>query len=150
MEQGKWGSWTLADFDPSYEVGELHITADGNEMYFHSSMPGGQCGYDIWFSKMVRGRWQEPENVAAVNTPYTEGWPFVTPDGSELWFTRLAGAPELYRSARVNGQWGTPQKMFSNFAGEASLDIEGNVYFTHHFYRDDVMLEADIYVAEKR
>jgi hypothetical protein len=40
--------------------------------------------------------------------------------------------------------------MFAPFAGEASLDLVGNVYFTHHFYRDGVMLEADIYVAERR
>jgi hypothetical protein len=33
--------------------------------------------------------------------------------------------------------------------GEASLDNEGNVYFTHHFYKNDAMLEADIYVASK-
>jgi len=40
--------------------------------------------------------------------------------------------------------------MFSGFAGESSMDRDGNVYFTHHFYRDDAMLEADIYVAVRR
>jgi hypothetical protein len=49
----------------------------------------------------------------------------------------------------VNGEWGTPEQMFTHFAGEASLDAEGNVYFTHHFYKDDVMLEADIYISKK-
>ena len=38
----------------------------------------------------------------------------------------------------------------SQFAGEASLDNKGNIYFTHHFYKDGVMLEADIYVAYKK
>ncbi|MBT3389021.1 MAG: hypothetical protein HN413_01275 [Chloroflexi bacterium] len=27
---------------------------------------------------------------------------------------------------------------------------EGNIYFTHHFYKDNIMLEADIYVAYKK
>jgi len=35
-------------------------------------------------------------------------------------------------------------------ATEPSLDNEGNTYFTHHFFRDGVMLEADIYVAYRK
>ena len=149
FKNGKWQSWKLADFKPEYEVGELHITADGKELYFHSSRPGGQGEYDIWVSKNVNGEWQEPVNLAIVNSAYSDGWPFVTQDGSELWFTRTIGAPELWRSKKVDGEWRPPEKMFGPFAGEASLDKEGNVYFTHHFYRDNVMLEADIYVAHR-
>lgn len=147
FKDGVWQNWQLADFEPSYEVGELHITADGSELYFHSARAGGQGGYDIWVSQNVGGVWQEPVNLAVVNSPQMDGWPFISQDGNELWFTRGNGAPELWRSKRINGAWSTPQKMFSNFAGEASLDNEGNVYFTHHFYKDNLMLEADIYVA---
>jgi hypothetical protein len=143
----EWMNWLEAEFNPTYEVGELHITADGSELYFHSSRPGGKGGYDIWVSRNVDGEWDEPENVEIVNSPYTDGWPFVSQDGSELWFTRGNGAPELYRSKRINGSWGEPEKMFSIFSGESSMDYLGNVYFTHHFYKDDEMLEADIYVA---
>ena len=150
FKDGVWKNWQLADFEPSYEVGELHITADGQELYFHSARAGGQGGYDIWVSQNVGGVWQEPVNLAVVNSPQTDGWPFVSQDGNQLWFTRGNGAPELWRSKHVNGAWSTPKKMFSNFAGEASLDNEGNVYFTHHFYKDNLMLEADIYVAHKR
>ncbi len=150
LKNGEWQNWMNADFRPEYEVGELHITADGKELYFHSARPGGKGEYDIWVSDNVAGEWQEPKNVAAVNSPQGDGWPFVTQDGSELWFSRLRGAPELYRSRRVNGEWSEPEKMFSNFAGESSLDNDGNVYFTHHFFKDDVMLEADIYVARKK
>ena len=101
-------------------------------------------------SKNVDGQWGEPENIEIVNSPYTDGWPFVSEDGSELWFTRAIGAPELYRSKRVGGEWAEPEKMFSVFSGESSMDNQGNVYFTHHFFKDDVMLEADIYVAYKK
>ena len=146
---GEWANWQLADFKPEYEVGELHITADGQELYFHSSRSGGQGGYDIWVSQNMGGEWGEPVNLAVVNSPNTDGWPFVTADGNELWITRGPGAPELWRSKRVNGEWTEPEQMFTHFAGEASLDNQGNVYFTHHFYKDDVMLEADIYVAIK-
>lgn len=149
LENGQWRNWRLADFKPEYEVGELHITADGQELYFHSARPGGLGGYDIWISRNVDGDWGEPVNLGIVNSPHNDGWPFVTANGNELWFTRSPGAPELWRSERINGEWSAPEPMFTHFAGEASLDNEGNVYFTHHFYKDDVMLEADIYVAYK-
>lgn len=144
---GHWQNWELAGFKAEYEVGELHITADGRELYFHSARPGGQGGYDIWVSQKVNGEWQEPVNVEVVNSAYTDGWPFITSDGLELWFTRSIGAPELWRSKKVDGAWTQPQKMFGPFAGEASLDDAGNVYFSHHFFKDEVMLESDIYVA---
>ena len=147
FKNGNWQNWKNADFKTEYEVGELHITADGKELYFHSPRAGGLGGYDIWVSQNVDGVWQEPVNLAIVNSTYSDGWPFVTQDGSELWFTRSVGAPELWRSKRVDGQWTQPQKMFGPFAGEASLDNAGNVYFTHHFYKDNVMIEADIYIA---
>jgi len=47
-------------------------------------------------------------------------------------------------------QWGTPELIISQFAGEPSVDKEGNVYFTHHFYEDGKMLDADIYVAYRK
>ncbi len=148
--EGRWGNWQPADFDPDDQVGELHITADSKELYFHSSRPGGKGDYDIWVSRRVDGEWGEPENLAVVNTAHSDGWPFVSPDGTELWLTRSIGAPALFRSRKVDGAWTEPVQMFSLFSGEASLDVHGNVYFTHHYFRDDQMLEADIFVAHRR
>jgi hypothetical protein len=146
-----WTDWEIADFDPDYEVGELHITADGQELFFHSSRVGGKGGYDIWVSKNEDGVWGVPENIDAVNSPETDGWPSLTQDGNELWFTRTyMGSPAIYRSKRVNGEWQQPELIISQFAGESSIDKDGNIYFTHHFYKDVVMLEADIYVAMKK
>jgi hypothetical protein len=148
--KGRWSNWQKADFDVSYEIGELHITADGSELYFHSSRAGGKGQYDIWVSRQVNGKWQEPQNLAIVNSSEVEGWPFVTADGNELWFTRIyLGSPAIFRSKKVNGQWQEPELIISQFAGEPSVDNQGNIYFTHHFYKDGVMLEADIYVAYK-
>jgi len=150
LKGNKWVNWKKADFNPDYQVGEFHITRDGKELYFHSSRPGGQGKYDIWVSRKTDGEWQPPENVKVVNSPNTDGWPMITPDGKELWFSRQIGAPDLYRSKRINGKWLKPERMFSNFAAESTIDNAGNVYFTHHFYKNDVMLEADIYVAYRK
>jgi len=52
---------------------------------------------------------------------------------------------------KVNGDWSEPQLIISQFAGEPSLDMDGNIYFTHHFYNNtSQMVEADIYVAYRK
>ena len=89
------------------------------------------------------------QNITAVNSEHSDGWPFVSPDGTELWFTRSIGAPLTLAFKRVDGVWKPPEQMFTHFSAEASMDAVGNIYFTHHFFKDDVMLEADIYWAEK-
>ncbi len=150
---GKWTDWENAGrkLNVDYDIGELHITADGNEMYFHSQRAGGKGGYDIWVTKKINGEWQPPENVAAVNTKDDEGWPFVTQDGNELWFTRIyMGSPAIFRSKKTGGDWGTPELIISQFAAEPSLDSEGNIYFTHLYAKNGAMIEADVYVAYKK
>ncbi len=151
---GKWSNWQYVGdkLMKEYQVGEMHITADGNEMYFHSSRDGGKGQLDIWVTKKVNGEWQAPENVEEVNTADNEGWPFISQDGNELWFTRTyLGTPAVYRSLRINGTWSEPELIVSQFAGEPTLDVSGNLYFVHHFYSNDSrMIEADIYVAHRK
>ena len=148
---GAWEDWEIADFGPAYEVGELHLTADGDNIYFDSSLAGGAGGRDIWVIRMVDGVWQPPENVAAVDSPADELRPFVSQDGSELWFTRTnQGYPALFVSRLAGGAWSEPELIISHFAAEPSVDDAGNVYFVHHFFRDGTMIEADIYVAVAR
>jgi hypothetical protein len=153
FQDERWQNWryTGDKLNKEYQIGELHITADGNELWFHSSRTGGKGQYDIWVSRKANGEWQEPENIDAVNTAENEGWPFVTQDGNELWFTRrYLGAPAIFRSRKVDGEWEEPELILSQFAAEPSLDNEGNIYFAHHFFKDDKMIEADIYVAYRK
>jgi hypothetical protein len=158
FQDGIWTNWenageqwnSLYD-DGGYEVGEMHVTADGNQVYFHSDRPDGQGDRDIWVTEKVDGEWQEPENVEAVNTEGHESRPYVAEDGEELWFTRTyLGAPAVYRSLKVDGEWQEPELIISQFAAEPTLDSEGNIYFAHHFIKDNEMVEADIYVCYRR
>lgn len=149
LVEGQWVNWRSAGFDPSYEVGELHIHAD--ELYFHSDRDGGQGGMDLWKSAREAGGWGPPQNLTRLNSDASEGYPFVTADGNELWFTRwYQGTPAIYRSVWIIDDWGEPELIVSQFAGEPTLDPDGNLYFVHHYYRDGEMIEADIYVAERR
>ncbi|MBT5421367.1 MAG: hypothetical protein HOK80_10795 [Candidatus Cloacimonetes bacterium] len=146
---GKWKKWKRADFNPEYEVGELHIHED--KLYYHSSKAGGKGENDIWMLTKVDGEWTNPENVEAVNTEYNEGMPYITPDGKELWFNRqYKGTPGVYRSKKIEDQWIKAELIVSQFAGEPTLDKFGNLYFVHHYFKDGQMIEADIYIAYKK
>jgi hypothetical protein len=149
-KDGKWKNWQNADFDPELDVGELHFTNNFTELYYHSSRQGGKGGTDIWYTQKVNDTFQEPINIEIVNSEDNEGYPYVTPDGNELWFNKwYLGTPAVFRSIKVDGEWQEPELIISQFAGEPTLDNDGNIYFVHHFYEDGVMIEADIYVAYK-
>ena len=157
LVNGRWTNWTnLGEpLNVTYQVGELHVTADGSQIYFHSERAGGKGGMDIWVTTKVNGAWQQPENVAAVNTENGEGWPYLSEDGNELWFTRhnVNGVPlGIFKSVKVGGQWQTPQLVVSGLAGEPTLDRAGNLYFVHHYYDDSAnkIWEADIYVCRRK
>ena len=126
---------------------KLYISNDGNDLYFHSNRAGGNGGLDIWVSHKVNGSWQEPENLEIVNSEADEGWPALNPQEDELWISRNYG---LWRSKKVDGEWQPPELVISNLAGEASLDRDGNLCFTHHYFEDGQMIEADIYVAYRK
>ena len=150
--EGRWLDWQNAgeQVNVDHLVGEMHITAAGQSMYYHSDLSGGQGGMDIWVIEREGEGWSAPRNLEEVNSSETDGWPFVTEDGKELWLTRTyLGTPALYRSRMGPEGWQEPELIVSQFAGEASLDREGNLYFTHHFFHNGRMLEADIYVAHR-
>ncbi len=152
-KDGRWQNWQNAGpkLNADFQIGEMHVTADGNEIYFHRASSRSPADYDIWLTRKVNGEWQPPENVSAVNTEETEGWPFITQDGNELWFLRTyRGTPAIFVSKNISGQWSVPEMVISQFAGEPSLDNEGNIYFVHHYYKNGKMIEADIYVANRK
>jgi len=99
--EGEWRNWENADVElktQEYSTGELHISNDGMELYFHSDRTGSKGNYDIWVSKKVDGEWGKPVNLEAVNSEGYDGWPFVTEDGCELWFSRDYG---VWRSKKI-------------------------------------------------
>lgn len=147
FKDGKWISKNKKiEFPLDYQVGELHEYND--ELYFHSSRSGGKGGLDIWIIKRNSDRtWTTPENIEAINSANDEGWPALSPDGDELWFSKDYA---IWRSKKINNEWSQPEKIFSPLAGEPSIDIYGNVYFVHHFFKDGKMIEADIYFAKKK
>jgi len=146
-----WVDWTRVSdqFVNEYRVGEMHIYS--NELYYHSDLEGGKGNFDIWMIRRIDDEWTTPTNIEVVNTEEMDGYPFISSNGEEMWFCRTyLGTPAVYRSVRVEGVWQEPELIVSQFAGEPTLDDEGNLYFVHHYFIDGVMIEADIYVAYKK
>lgn len=150
-----WMDWRNAGarLNQEFQLGEMHISQDGRQLYYDSSIEGGKGMKDIWQLRRVGGEWSPPESVTSVNSAHNDGWPFLTQDGRELWFTRTdPGAPEILRSQLVDGLWQEPEVILTSFAGEPSLDAAGNIYFVHHYLDDTsaTIVEADIYVCFRR
>lgn len=151
-EQGAdgWGSWRYVGDRLMHEIGIGEVHLYGDTLYFHADRVGGLGSYDIWKTVRTGEDWSDPLPIEAVNSAALEGWPWVSNDGGELWFTRIhLGTPAIFRSLRANGVWQEPEMIVSQFAGEPTLDDAGNLYFVHHYYEDDVMIEADIYLARR-
>jgi hypothetical protein len=147
---GRWLDWENAGelLNVEYEMGEFHFSADWETLYFHADREGGYGNYDIWVTHRVKEEWSPPENVLEVNSDAHDSRPFVTQDGSELWITRTyLGTPGVFRSLWLGEGWSEPELILSQFAGEPTLDAQGNLYFIHHYIIDDKIIEADVYVA---
>ena len=156
LADGAWQDWRNAgeQLNQQMAVGELHISRDGSLMIFHKPVEA-RGDLDLYQSQQTTDGWGEPLNLgSAVNTTSDEGWPYLTPDGLQLWFTRPSAlgypGPAVWRLLKQAQGWGEPEEIISSYAGEPTLDTAGNIYFVHHFFSaDGQMLEADIYVAYK-
>lgn len=158
------GKWTDVEnlgeqLNSVYDIGEFHLTADMSTLYFHTGMIGAGETMDLWVSHMSGTSWSTPSPLTELNTAtWAEGYPYLTPDGRELWFTSnrsgLGGTgPSILRSVKqTDGSWGAPEEIISNFAGEPTMDAAGNIYFVHHYFNqlENVIYEADIYVAYRQ
>lgn len=89
------------------------ITCDGRFMFFSSSRNGGKGGADIWMSSLnAKGEWSVPENLGSINTEMDEEAPFISSDGTTIYFTSNGhegqGEGDIFISRKKNGVWTSP------------------------------------------
>lgn len=86
------------------------VTKDGT-LYFGSDRAGGKGRTDIWRSKLVDGKYGQPENLGeAINSPASEVEPLIAADESFMIFAAAGradghGAFDLYVSYKRDGAW---------------------------------------------
>jgi hypothetical protein len=88
--KGRW-SKTEAFKKPVNSSGnETHasFSPDGKTLYFTSIRKGGEGDLDIYRCSLEGEVWGKAENLGpAINTPYNEETPFLSPDGHTLFFS---------------------------------------------------------------
>ncbi len=81
----------LADVNSDYDDLGPALSADGVTLYFYSNRPGGVGGYDLWMVRRTadgRSAFGEAANLGpAVNSPFNEYGPAISPDGKTLYFS---------------------------------------------------------------
>ena len=110
-ENGAWGQPVPLDesINSIFWETSATITGDGNTIYFASERPDGFGGLDIYKSEFRNGNWGEPVNLGeTINTEFNEDAPYITPDGSRLYFGSAGhpgmGAEDIFYSDIVNGK----------------------------------------------
>lgn len=101
-------------FEPS-----ATLAADERTIYFSSNRPGGYGGKDLYrVVELPDGSWSYPINLGPnINTPGHEDGPFISADGTELYFSSTGhnsiGGYDVYKSELnpQTNQWGEPQTL---------------------------------------
>jgi Tol biopolymer transport system component len=92
------------------------VAADGT-LYFASNRAGARGGADIYRARLVDGKYTEPENLEAINSPEYDSNPCVDARGERLFFASSrpggAGAMDIYVSALRGGRWEAPRNVGS-------------------------------------
>lgn len=95
--------------------GAHKLSADGKTLVFTGcNRPDGFGNCDIYISHKKLGQWTIPQNMgSAINTPYSEKQPSISPDGRYLYFSSNRpdgiGNMDLYVSEKKDdGSWGRP------------------------------------------
>ena len=139
---GEWGQPRNVGKPVNSDANEYYPTvADNGSLYFGSRRKGGKGGADIYRSRLMNGKYQEPENLGdAINTEFDEFEPFIAPDESFMIFMAGGGRPDslggydFYISYNRNGQWTKAKNLgapINSSADEFSAKIapDGKYFF---------------------
>lgn len=120
----------------------ITFTPDGRTAYFargEKFFPASRRA-TIMVSHLRAGRWSAPQ-VAPFSGTYSDIDPFISPDGSKLYFSSIrpvGGAPrkdlDLWVVERTKGGWGEPRHLGGAVNSEAdelypSVAADGTLYF---------------------
>ncbi len=102
-----------------YNEKSVSQSTDGNTLFFASNRPGGNGGFDIYFStKNKKGEWGPSKNIGnVINTEADEDGPFIQFDGKTLYFSSTGhdgmGGFDIFKSEydSASNEWSTPQNL---------------------------------------
>ncbi len=117
----KWNGndWTSlskygSDINSKHWEPSACLSNDGQTLYFVSDRPTGRGGRDIYrCKKLPNGNWGASVPMLSINTIYDEESPFLSPDGSVLYFSSkghqsMGGFDIMYCTINEKGELSTP------------------------------------------
>lgn len=116
------GSWCksvkLDGINTQFWESHASFSKDANTIYFSSNRNDGKGGIDIFKAhKLTDGSWGEIKNIdAPVNTGLNEDMPFITKDGTKLYFSAqskntIGGYDIFISEIQLDGSWGEPRNI---------------------------------------
>lgn len=86
-----------------------NMTADTLTLVYASNRPGGSGDYDLYYTTRpddgLGTTFDAPTRIAALSTASTDAGPFITGDGSEIYFD---SGGDLYHATRTGNGWSSP------------------------------------------
>jgi tetratricopeptide (TPR) repeat protein len=108
-----------ANINTKYFESHASISADGKTLYFTSNRDNEGNNLDIYVSeKDGTGDWGVAKKLPeTINTSFNEETPFISKDGSTLFFSSeghsTMGGYDLFKSVKNGDTWGKPQNLGS-------------------------------------
>ena len=107
-------------------IGHPSISNDDQLLFFASDLPGGKGGKDIWVVKYDKTSkaFGDPINVAGINTPNDELYPFIKDDGT-LYFSSTGhkgmGGLDIYKAEKTGDtEWANVENLKFPINSEAN------------------------------
>ena len=91
---------------------------DDHLVIFSDRLSDSYGGYDLYYTKLENGKWSKPKNMGAdINGPYDELSPFLSADGSELYYSsnrdESIGGHDIFFSSYLYeaDRWSSPTNL---------------------------------------
>ncbi|MGP8213966.1 MAG: OmpA family protein [Bacteroidia bacterium] len=134
-----WGDPVMIPFQvDTVAYGYPCLSADDQELFFSSNMPGGYGKEDLYVSHWDKKekQWGQPINLGPdINTPGNDVFPFIHQDGT-LYFSSDGypgmGGLDIYKATKVAGsidKWNKPENMqypINSEADDFGIIFEGS------------------------
>ena len=105
------------NINTKYWESHASLSMDGNTLFFASNRNGGAGEMDIYYSRMTEeGIFGPARNITGLNTELNEDTPFVTDDGSMLFFssqgfTSMGGYDIFVSHLGLDDSWDLPKNI---------------------------------------
>lgn len=156
FKNGRWGMPVSFDFNEDWLNYHPVLSPDGNKLFFNSRRPvpgtnAAGAKNDIWYSRLINGRWEEPEWIRAFATADHDDYISIANDGTAFFRSdrKKDRSGEIYVSYWKNGEYTDPQpvtELNSEFnENDVCVDPKKRFIIFNRFFQST--RELDMYIS---